>query len=30
MWQLIDEFKISIKIVNDLFDGVRSDIERKY
>ena len=27
MWNLIDEFNISLKIINDLFDGVRSDIK---
>tara|TARA_Y100001970_G_scaffold239474_1_gene301474 strand:- start:121 stop:972 length:852 start_codon:yes stop_codon:yes gene_type:complete len=27
MWSLIDEFNISLKIINDLFDGVRSDIK---
>ena len=29
MWDLIDEFKISIKIVNDLFDGIESDMKEK-
>tara|TARA_B100000029_G_scaffold23247_1_gene23087 strand:- start:1110 stop:1961 length:852 start_codon:yes stop_codon:yes gene_type:complete len=27
MWDLMDEFKISLKIVHDLFDGIRSDIK---
>ena len=27
MWKLIDEFNISLKIVHDLFDGIRSDIK---
>ena len=29
MWVLIEEFKISIKIVNDLFDGVESDLKER-
>ena len=29
MWDLIDEFKISIKIIEDLLDGIRSDIKEK-
>ena len=29
MWNLIDEFKISTKIINDLFDGVESDLKEK-
>jgi phytoene synthase len=29
MWNLIYEFDISLKIINDLFDGIRSDIEEK-
>ena len=29
MWKLIDEFNISLKIVYDLFDGIRSDIKEK-
>ncbi len=29
MWDLIDEFKISVKIVEDLLDGIRSDIKDK-
>jgi phytoene synthase len=29
MWSLINEFKISTKIVNDLFDGVESDLKEK-
>ncbi len=28
MWLLIDEYKISTKIVEDLFDGVESDIQK--
>ena len=28
MWDLIDEFKISVKIVEDLFDGIRSKIAK--
>ena len=27
MWSLVDEFKISIKIINDLFDGIESDLK---
>ena len=27
MWRLIDEFNISLKIIYDLFDGIRSDIK---
>ena len=27
MWSLIDEFKISIQIINDLFDGIESDLK---
>ena len=27
MWSLIDEFKISIKIINDLFAGIESDLK---
>ena len=27
MWLLIDEFNISLKIIHDLFDGIRSDIK---
>ncbi len=27
MWSLIDEFNISLKIINDLFDGIKSDIK---
>ena len=30
MWQLINEFNISLKVVHDLFDGINSDIQRKY
>ena len=29
MWNLIDEFKISVKIIEDLLDGIRSDIREK-
>jgi phytoene synthase len=29
MWQLIDEFKISLKIINDLFDGIETDLNEK-
>ena len=29
MWDLIDEFKISVKIIEDLLDGIRSDIKDK-
>tara|TARA_B100001063_G_C16651050_1_gene495995 strand:- start:16 stop:867 length:852 start_codon:yes stop_codon:yes gene_type:complete len=29
MWELIDEFNISIKVIHDLFDGIRSDIKEK-
>jgi 15-cis-phytoene synthase len=29
MWDLIEEFNISLKIVHDLFDGIRSDIKEK-
>ena len=29
MWSLIDEYKISTKIVSDLFDGVESDLKNK-
>jgi phytoene synthase len=28
MWEIIDEFSISLKIVNDLFDGIKSDIKQ--
>ena len=27
MWEIIDEFNISLKVVNDLFDGIKSDIK---
>ena len=27
MWEIIDEFSISLKVVNDLFDGIKSDIK---
>ena len=29
MWSLIDEFNISLKIIHDLCDGIRSDIKKK-
>ena len=29
MWKLIDEYNISLNIVHDLFDGIRSDIKEK-
>ncbi len=29
MWELIDEFDISIKIIYDLFEGIKSDIKEK-
>jgi len=29
MWSLIDRFDISTKIINDLFDGVESDLKEK-
>ena len=29
MWDLIDEFEISVKIIEDLLDGIRSDIKEK-
>ena len=29
MWSLIDEFNISLKIIHDLFDGIRSDIKER-
>ena len=29
MWDLINEFKISTKIIDDLFDGVESDLKEK-
>ena len=28
MWKIIDEFSISLKVVNDLFDGIKSDIKQ--
>ena len=28
MWGIIDEFSISLKVVNDLFDGIKSDIKQ--
>ena len=29
MWELIDEFSISLKIIDDLFDGVETDLDEK-
>ena len=29
IWDLIDEFKISKKIISDLFDGIESDLKEK-
>ena len=29
MWELMDEFNISKKIVDDLFDGVESDLQEE-
>ena len=29
MWKLIEEFNISLKIVHDLLDGIKSDIQEK-
>jgi len=29
MWKLIDEFNISLKIIDDLFEGIKSDIKEK-
>ena len=29
MWELIDEFNISLKIINDLFEGIESDIKER-
>ena len=29
MWKLIDEFQISLKIINDLFDGIETDLKEK-
>ena len=29
MWDLIEEFNISLKIVHDLLDGIKSDIKEK-
>ena len=29
MWKLVDEFSISTKIIEDLFDGVETDLEEK-
>ncbi len=28
MWDIIDEFSISLKVVNDLLDGIKSDIKQ--
>ena len=28
IWEIIDEFSISLKVVNDLFDGIQSDIKQ--
>ena len=28
MWQLINEFNISLKVVHDLLDGINSDIQK--
>ena len=29
MWDLVDEFNISLKIIDDLFEGIKSDIKEK-
>jgi len=29
MWKLIDEFQISLTIINDLFDGIETDLKEK-
>ena len=29
MWELIDEFNISLKIISDLFEGIKSDIKER-
>ena len=29
MWNLVDEFNISLNIINDLFDGIKSDIKQQ-
>ena len=29
MWELVDEFNISLIIINDLFEGIKSDIKEK-
>ena len=29
MWKLVDEFNISLIIINDLFEGIKSDIKEK-
>ena len=29
MWELIEEFNISLKIIHDLFDGINSDIKEQ-
>ena len=28
MWEIIDEFSISLKVVHDLFEGIKSDIKQ--
>ena len=28
MWQLINDFNIPLKVVNDLLDGINSDIQQ--
>ena len=28
IWEIIDEFSISLQVVNDLFDGIKSDIKQ--
>ena len=30
MWQLIHEFSISTKIIDDLFDGIETDLQEKF
>ena len=29
MWQLIHKFSISTKIIDDLFDGIETDLQEK-
>jgi phytoene synthase len=29
MWELVEEFDISLRIIHDLFDGIKSDIKEK-